>query len=393
MPDDAPAEAHQTGTQTGSTKPSAGDLDRYRDYLVAEWEAAALYRRLADAEKDSERAAVFRELAGMEEKHASRWRGLLEEAGAQLPSWRPSWRSRWLGLLARLAGTRRVIPILERAEGGDAEMYAADPMGLDLVADERMHGRIFERLMADRLDGEGGVPAIGRREEWHRGAGGGALRAGVFGVNDGLVSNLSLVMGVAGAEAGREFILLAGLAGLLAGAFSMATGEYVSMRVQREMFEREIDIERAELETDPEEERQELALIYRAKGLPTDEAERVATRLIQDKSTALDTLAREELGLDPGELGSPWGAAISSFLMFAIGAFLPVLPYILLQGQLAFYVSLALSGVALAAVGGLTSILTGRSLLFGAARMVGLGAVAAAVTHTVGALLGVALSG
>ncbi len=328
----------------------------------------------------------------MEDKHATRWRGKLEEAGTPLPAWRPSLRSRVLGAVARIAGTRRVIPILERAEGGDAEMYASEPAAQDFVADERMHGRIFERLMADRVDGEAAGSTIGQREEWHRRAGGGALRAGVFGVNDGLVSNLSLVMGVAGADTGRDFILVAGVAGLLAGAFSMATGEYVSMKVQRELFEREIDLERAELESDPEEERQELALIYRAKGLPADEADRVATRLMQDKNTALDTLAREELGLDPGELGSPWGAAISSFLMFSLGALLPVLPYVLMGAQTAFYGSMVLSAAALLVVGGLTSVLTGRSVVFGSLRMLGLGAVAAAVTHAVGRLLGVALA-
>ncbi len=380
------------GVDGGGAPPSPADLRRYRSYLLAEWEAAALYRRLADAEKDEERASVLRELAGMEDKHAARWKGKLEAAGEPLPSWKPSQRSRFLGLLARASGTRAVIPILERAEGGDANMYAAEPGAEDFALDEKMHARVFARLQGENGAGSAGA-GITERERWHRGAGGGSFRAGVFGINDGLVSNLSLVMGIAGAESGHDIIVLAGLAGLLAGAFSMATGEYVSMRVQRELFEREIDLEREELETNPEEERQELALIYRAKGLPPAEAEQVATRLIADKETALDTLAREELGLDPGELGSPWGAAISSFLMFALGASLPVLPYLLLAGQGAFLGSLVLSGLALAIAGGSTAFLTGRSLLFGAGRMLLLGAASATVTFGVGRLLGVALAG
>ncbi len=373
----------------GAASPAAEDLERYRGYLLAEWEAAALYRRLADAERDQERAAILRELAAMEDRHAARWRAKLEAAGVPLPAWRPSARSRLLAALARLAGTRAVLPILERFEGGDADMYAAEPTAQDFSVQERSHARVFSRLEADR----GAADRIAEREGRHRSAGGGSLRAGVFGVNDGLVSNLSLVMGVAGADPGQGTIVLAGLAGLLAGAFSMATGEYVSMKVQRELYEREIEVERAELEENPEEEREELALIYRAKGLPPDEAERVASRLIADREAALDTLAREELGLDPGQLGSPWAAAGSSFAMFALGALVPVLPYLLLAGQAAFLVSLALSGLALFAVGGLTALLTSRSLVRSGLRMLGLGAFAAAVTFAMGRALGVTLAG
>ncbi|HLF08117.1 MAG TPA: VIT1/CCC1 family protein [Dehalococcoidia bacterium] len=364
-------------------------LARFKQYLLAEWEAAALYRALADAEQNDERAAVLRELASMEDRHAAHWRAKLDEAGEPLPAWRPSLRSRFLGRLARLFGTTSVLPILERFEGGDAAMYAAEPESLDFSTQERVHGRVFQRL---RKGEQTGMSDIARREERHRGAGSGRLRAAVFGVNDGLVSNLSLVMGVAGAEPGPRFVLLAGIAGLLAGAFSMATGEYVSMRVQREMLERELDVERAELEEHPEEEEEELALIYRAKGLPPEEAARVAKRVIADKEVALETLAREELGLDPGELGSPWGAAISSFLAFAVGAFVPVLPYLLSRGPYALALSGALSAVALAAVGALTALLTGRSVGFATARMVLLGAASATVTFWVGRLLGVAIS-
>jgi VIT1/CCC1 family predicted Fe2+/Mn2+ transporter len=222
------------------------------------------------------------------------------------------------------------------------------------------------------------------------------LRAVIFGVSDGLVSNLALVMGVAGAanaaSSNDRFILLAGIAGLLAGAFSMAAGEYISMQSQRELFERQIALERAEMEAMPEEEEAEMAAIYRAKGFQEDEAKAIAHRLFQDPERALDQLIREELGLDPDELGSPLGAAGGSFAAFAVGAFIPVLPF-LIGGPLAFGASIVLSLVALFAVGAGVSLLTGRGVLFSGARQVGIGAVAAVVTYIVGSLIGVSVAG
>ena len=241
--------------------------------------------------------------------------------------------------------------------------------------------------------GERGPDAITRREGWHRSARSGTLRAIIFGVSDGLVSNLSLVMGVAGASDQGEFILLAGIAGLLAGAFSMAAGEYISMQSQRELFERQIELERAELEAMPDEEQRELVEIYVSKGLPPEEAERVAEKMFRDPQTALDTLVREELGLDPDELGSPWGAAFGSFAAFAVGAIIPVLPYLLMSGSGAFAVSLGLSLVALFAVGAAVSLLTGRGVLFSGLRQLGIGAAAAAVTYAVGTVIGVGVAG
>ncbi len=239
----------------------------------------------------------------------------------------------------------------------------------------------------------GGPEEITRAEAWHQSARSGTLRAIIFGVSDGLVSNLSLVMGVAGASGQGDFVLLAGIAGLLAGAFSMAAGEYISMQSQRELFERQIELERAELEAMPEEEQRELVEIYVSKGLPRDEAERVAARMFEDPETALDTLVREELGLDPDELGSPWGAAFGSFLSFAIGAVVPVLPYVVTGGTMAFAFSLGLSLVALFAVGAGVSLLTGKGVLFSGLRQMGIGAAAAAVTWLVGSLIGVGVAG
>lgn len=374
-----------------TSTPDKKTAERYRQYLLTEWEAAALYRKLAAAEGDTERSRILRELARMEDAHASRWQVKLEGMGETIPQWSPSKRSTALAFLARRFGTKMVLPVLEWFENDGANMYANEEGAEDMAAQEQMHSRLFSTMMS-RHPGRDPL-SITEREGRHRGAGGGSLRAAVFGINDGLVSNLSLTMGVAGADPGSNVVLLAGLAGLLAGAFSMATGEYVSMKTQRELLERELDLERAELEENPEEEKEELALIYRAKGLAADEAQRIADRLISNRETALDTLAREELGLDPDELGSPIGAALSSFVAFAIGATIPVAPYVFASGQGAFLLSAVFSGFALLTVGGSTALLTGRSIVFGAARMFGLGAVAAGVTYLVGSLLGVAVGG
>jgi VIT1/CCC1 family predicted Fe2+/Mn2+ transporter len=221
----------------------------------------------------------------------------------------------------------------------------------------------------------------------------GALRAGVFGVNDGLVSNFSLVLGVAAANPGPQFVLLAGVAGLIAGAFSMAAGEYVSMRVQREVFEAQIALERQEIEQQPEQERQEVEIILRAQGVPPEAAEALSERVMADPEVALDLMARQELGLDPDQLGSPWGAAISSFLSFSIGAIIPILSYILPIGPLALLASIVLSALALFAVGAATARLSDRPMLWGGLRMLCIGGLAAGVTYGIGHLLGVSMAG
>jgi len=274
-------------------------------------------------------------------------------------------------------------------EAGAYTAYMAqDEAAQAMAPDEREHRRIMSRLERPEA-----TPAesIAAGERWHRTGGGGTLRASVFGVSDGLVSNASLVMGFAGAQTEGKFVLLAGVAGLLAGAFSMAAGEYVSMRAQREMFERQIELERDELEAAPEEEHRELVLIYQAKGLPKEQAESMAARLMENPEVALDTLVREELGLDPSALGSPWGASIGSFLAFAAGAVVPVIPFVISSSTAVPVVaaSAALSGLALFAVGASLSLFTGRSALMSGLRQVGLGAAAAALTFAIGRVIGV----
>jgi VIT1/CCC1 family predicted Fe2+/Mn2+ transporter len=221
----------------------------------------------------------------------------------------------------------------------------------------------------------------------------GALRAAIFGVQDGLVSNLSLIMGVAGASVSNRFIVVAGVAGLLAGAFSMAAGEYHSMKVQRELFERLLHLEAHELATMPEAEHHELRRIYERRGFPPDLARQVTDVVMQDPAVALETHAREELGLDPEELGSPWGAAISSFFTFAVGAFIPLVPFLVGSGVAAVSVSVSASAVALLGVGATMSLLTGRSAVFSAIRMLLLGGLAATVTYAVGRALHVTTAG
>jgi len=227
-------------------------------------------------------------------------------------------------------------------------------------------------------------------EHRHRNLGGGGnLRAAVFGVSDGLVSNASLILGVAGATPDPHVVLLSGVAGLAAGAFAMAAGEYVSVSSQRELYEYQIALERDELKEYPEAEAQELALIYVAKGLPQREAEKLAQRLISDPETALDTLAREELGLNPGELGSPFAAAASSFASFAAGAAVPLAPFVVVAGTAALPIAIGITAITLFGVGAILSLFTGRSAWLSGLRTLALGALAGGVTYAIGRLLGV----
>jgi VIT1/CCC1 family predicted Fe2+/Mn2+ transporter len=240
---------------------------------------------------------------------------------------------------------------------------------------------------------EDAVRKLHEMKEHHaHGTAGGRLRAAIFGINDGLVTNASLVVGVAAAEPGRQVIILAGIAGLVAGAFSMAAGEYISMATQRELFEAQIALERRELKEDPEWEREEVAIIFRAKGLPPDDAERIADHVMAQPEVALDLMAREELGLNPDDLGSPFGAASSSFVSFAVGAAIPLLPYVVAAGNIAMIGALGLAALTLVVVGGLTALLSQRPIWFGSLRALGLGALATGVTYVVGRLIGVAVT-
>ena len=332
--------------------------------------SAHLYRVVAEQEAGTARQALFLELAKEAEKQALIWERKISAAGGEAPrSFRPDLRTRVVALLVRRMGPRPLRAVLAAMKVRGMSLYSgADPRH---YAPESASGM----------------------ERRHRGlASGGNLRAAVFGVNDGLVSNASLIFGVAGATSDSKMILLAGVAGLLAGAFSMAAGEYVSVRSQREMYEYQIGLERDELEQYPEEEASELALIYEARGIPAGEARRMGNVILDDPSRALDTLAREELGLNPAELGSPWGAASSSFVAFALGALLPLLPFLFGVGTNSLYVSVGLTAGALFGVGALLSLFTGRRALLGGLRMLMIGGTAGLLTFLIGRTLGVTLA-
>ncbi len=366
---------------------------RYTANLQGEVDSAALYRTLSQTENNPQLAQVYGRLAAVEEAHAEFWKRQLQAVGRRVPLLRPGFRTRALEWLARRFGPAFVLPTVNTLEQVDSGAYAAQPEAVagGLPAAERSHARIIAALASPA--GLSGA-TLGRLEGRHRGMGGNALRAAVLGANDGLVSNLSLVMGVAGAEMTAHAILVTGLAGLLAGACSMALGEWLSVNTARESAQRQIDTEAAELDQIPEEEQEELALIYQAKGLPEDLAKTLAERLIADKKTALDTLVREELGIDPGELGgSAWVAATASFGLFTIGAIFPVAPYFALAGLPALLTSLAASGVALALIGAGTALFTGRGVWFSAARQLLVGLAAAGLTWGLGRLIGVAVTG
>jgi VIT1/CCC1 family predicted Fe2+/Mn2+ transporter len=366
---------------------------RYRSNLQGEVDGAALYKALAEGEKDPNLSKVFLRLSAIEAAHGEFWRGRLRRAGTTPPPLRPSLRARTLGWLAHRFGAEFVLPTVASAEARDSSTYDNQPeaVAAGLPADERSHRRIVEA--AERTSGGLTGAAIAGLEGRHRTGGGNALRAAVLGANDGLVSNLSLVMGIAGAVGAGHTILLAGMAGLVAGACSMAMGEWLSVNSSRELYEQQIATEKQELETSPEEEKEELVLIYQAKGLPEAQAKALAETVLSNEATALDTLSREELGLDPNELGgSPWQAAAASFFLFSFGASFPVAPYFFLSDAVAAAASLALSGAAMAGIGAATSLFTGRGVIFSAARQLAIGYLAAAVTFGVGRLLGVALS-
>jgi VIT1/CCC1 family predicted Fe2+/Mn2+ transporter len=373
------------------------DIAQSLENLKLERDAIALYDALAGVEQDKRRAEAFRTIAGNERRHAEIWANKLRGFGAEVPEpTGPRLRIRTIVLIARLFGTHAVRDLVLALEGDEEELYTAQssPEVEAIAADEREHAAIWHRLGSGggRSAHAQGPRGIAARESWHRAGRSGTLRAVIFGVSDGLVSNLALVMGVAGASHGEgSFVLLAGIAGLLAGAGSMAAGEYISMQSQRELFERQIALERAELEAMPEEEQAELAAIYRSKGFTEAEANTIAERMFADPQHALDTLVREELGLDPDELGSPWGAAGGSFVAFAIGALIPVLPYLVTTGATAFVPAIALSVAALFAVGAGVSLMTGRGLLYSGSRQVLIGAAAASVTYLVGRVIGVAV--
>jgi VIT1/CCC1 family predicted Fe2+/Mn2+ transporter len=334
-----------------------------------EQRAVYLYRVVAETEAGTPRRALFLELAQAAASQAEIWAREVQKAGGAVPAgYEPDARTLFVAWLVRRFGPRAVRGVLAAMKVRGMSVYSKASAPRAVPTD---------------------ISQVGGR---HRSAGsGGNLRAAVFGVNDGLLSNASLILGIAGANPDPQVILLAGTAGLLAGAFSMASGEYVSVRSQRELYEYQIDLERSELAEYPHEEAAELALIYEAKGINREEARHLADTLVQDPERALDTLAREELGLNPEELGSPWGAALFSFFSFTAGAAVPLLPFAIGVGERRLALAIGLTGISLFGIGALLSLFTGRGPVRGGLRMLLIGALAGAATFTIGKLVGVAV--
>lgn len=367
------------------------DLDKYRSFLEDERNSALLYSALAENEKDSRLAEVYRRMAATETHHAEAWEQKLRDAGAAVSPFKPARRTRILLWLARRFGPEAVLPSVVSMEVKGSQGYSGKDSAM--ASAEHSHARLLRTISKSGRGGLEGA-ALAQLEGRHRSAGGNALRAAVLGANDGLVSNFSLVMGVAGAEMSASSILLTGLAGLLAGAISMALGEWISVQSSRELYQRQIEIETEEIERAPQEEAEELALIYQARGMEEKASQQLAQNIMSNRDTALEALSRDELGIDPEELGgSAWEAAITSFLMFAIGAILPVIPYIFMSGMNAVALSAALSALGLFAIGAAITLFTGRPVITSGLRQVIFGLAAALVTYLIGRLIGVSIAG
>lgn len=345
--------------------------ERARDHWLEEMRSAFLYRALAASEPPGPPRDLFGKLAVEAETQAASWAKIAqaEDAVTVPAAYVADLRARLVARITASVGARRARPLLRAMKVRGLAALDAPIVGHPLP---------------------GSVHDVGGR---HRTAGSaGNLRAAVFGASDGLVSNTSLVLGVAGAASDERAVLLAGVAGLLAGALSMAAGEWVSVRSQREMVERQIAAEKDELAQYPEAEARELALIYEARGLGPEDAQTMATRIVSNPAHAIDVLAREELGVDPDDLSSPWGAAAYSFVSFATGASLPLCPLVLFAGPSALGLSVAVATVSMFTLGAVTSLFTGAGAVRSGLRMLLVGSVAAGATFGLGRLLGVAVS-
>ena len=357
--------------------------ERVREMIVDELEAAWLYDKLAER-SDADLSRSLRAMASSEREHAAHWCGILGDDSLLGEPVTPSLRRRMMAWQARIGGFGFVIAQLRQDELTDIYVYESDPDSGNLAEEEREHRAALAEIEAgdEVTDGHGGTSS-----------GANTFRATLFGLNDGVVSNLALVAGVAGVAVGSDAVVVAGIGGWLAGAFSMAAGEYISVRSQRELHEHQIGMELEELLLDPKEEERELVQIYRRKGLSEELSERVAAELMADPKTALDTLSREELGLDPNSLGSPIRAAIGSFSAFSLGAIVPLLPFLIGHsagwdvGWWALIAAVGAATVVLTLGGLLTSVITSRNPLYAAGRSVAVGLVATAITFGIGSVL------
>lgn len=361
--------------------------------VQTEVDACYLYEKLADNETDETIANVFRQMSEIEKGHAE---AFLQKQKIQQESLLPppSFRAKALNRIGKIFGYDYVLGVLMDTEKSIsiAVINAKNKNKLPVTGAETNHVTILRSLLEREAKVTGGN--VAKFESRHRSVGGNALRAAVLGGNDGLVSNFSLVMGIAGATEGGSGVLLAGVAGLLAGALSMALGEWISVKSSQELYENQMQLEMDELETNPEGEEKELALIYMAKGIPEDQAHEMAAGIMNNKTEAHEILVKEELGINPEELkGSAMEAAIYSFILFGIGAVIPVIPFMFISGVTAILISVAASAMGLFLIGSAITLFTGKSIWYSGIRQVLFGLIAAAITFGIGKLIGVSLAG
>jgi VIT1/CCC1 family predicted Fe2+/Mn2+ transporter len=360
--------------------------------IQIEVDAWFLYQKLSDNEEDPILADVFKQMSEIELSHAIAFAKENKVDPTQIC--KPSWRAKTINRIGKIFGYDYVLGALMDTEKSlaDAVVSQKRKNKVPVVGNEDSHVKILRSILDNdtRIAGS----QLSRFEKRHRSVGGNAIRAAVLGGNDGLVSNFSLVMGIAGATVAQTGVLLAGIAGLLAGALSMALGEWISVKSSQELYENQMQLEMDELETNPEGERKELKLIYMAKGIPEDQAVKIVDDLMKDKNLAHQVLVKEELGINAEELkGSAIEAALSSFFLFAIGAIIPVLPFMFLSGYQAIVLSTLLSAIGLFLIGAAITLFTGRNVWFSGFRQVIFGLAAAAVTFGIGKLIGVSMAG
>lgn len=363
---------------------------KFKIAIQTEADASFLYQCIAAGTKDDMIASYYRQMAEIENHHLQKMleKGITTGYLTEIP--KPSLRARILNRIGKIFGYGIISSMMIDTEKSISSSVLQKKInaGEQIQGNETRHVSILKSL--DQLSGE----SLAKIEGRHRNIGGNALRAAVLGANDGLVSNLSLVMGVVGAAPGENIILIAGVAGLLAGAISMALGEWISVKSSQELYERQINLELEEIENSPEEEMQELALMYKARGMPVDQANEMAKKVISNPKIAQETLVREELAINPEEMkGSAWVASIASFLMFALGAVIPVLAFFWFSGMRAIISSILFSMVGLFLIGAAITLFTGKSIWFSGIRQMIFGLLAAAITYGIGSLIGMSIAG